>query len=196
MNIGCKGELEFRGMGVSYCATCDANFFRGLSVTVVGGGDSAVEEGLYLTKFADKVTLIHRRDTLRAARSIQEKAFANPKMEFMWDSTVEEIKGDGVVKSIVVKNTKTNEIAEVETDGVFVFIGYEPSSDEFIDYVKLDEKGNIMSDENMNTNVPGIFVAGDVRSKLLKQVVTAVADGAIAAISAEKYIAHLSPDPR
>jgi len=196
MNIGCKGELEYRGMGVSYCATCDANFFRGLNVTVVGGGDSAVEEGLYLTKFADKVTLIHRRDTLRAAKSIQEKAFANPKMEFMWDSTVEEIKGDGVVKSIVVKNIKTNEIAEVETDGVFVFIGYEPNSDEFIDYVKLDEKGNIMSDENMNTNVPGIFVAGDVRSKLLKQVVTAVSDGAIAAISAEKYIAHLSPDPR
>ncbi len=196
MTIGCKGELEFRGSGVSYCATCDANFFKGLHVTVVGGGDSAVDEGIYLTKFADKVTVIHRRDTLRATKSTQAKAFANPKMDFMWNSTVEEIKGDGIVKSIMVKNLKTNEIKEVQTDGVFVYIGYEPNSDDFIDFVKLDQKGNIIADENMKTNVPGIFVAGDVRSKTLKQVITAVSDGAIAAISAEKYIAHLSPKKR
>ncbi|WP_152803885.1 thioredoxin-disulfide reductase [Alkalibaculum sporogenes] len=190
--IGCKGEQEFTGLGVSYCATCDANFFRGLNVVVVGGGDSAVDEGIYLTKFANKVTLIHRRDELRAAKSLQERAFANPKMEFIWDSTVEEIKGDGIVKAILVRNIKTNEITELQTDGVFVFIGYKPNSDEFKEIVKLDDKGNIISDENMHTSIPGIFVAGDVRNKMLKQIITAASDGAIAAISAEKYIADLN----
>lgn len=187
-NIGCKGEQEFRGLGVSYCATCDANFFRGLHVVVVGGGDSAIDEGLYLTKFADKVTVVHRRDTLRAAKSLQKKAFANLKMEFILDSVVEEIKGDGIVNAVVLRNVKTKERTELEADGVFSFVGYNPSSELFKDLVEVDGKGYIVSDENMKTTVPGIFVAGDVRKKMLKQVITAAADGAIAAISAEKYI--------
>ena len=187
-NIGCKGEQEFRGLGVSYCATCDANFFRGLHVVVVGGGDSAIDEGLYLTKFADKVTVVHRRDTLRAAKSLQKKAFANLKMEFILDSVVEEIKGDGIVNAVVLRNVKTKERTELKADGVFSFVGYNPSSELFKDLVEVDGKGYIVSDENMKTTVPGIFVAGDVRKKMLKQVITAAADGAIAAISAEKYI--------
>ncbi|RBP69034.1 thioredoxin reductase (NADPH) [Alkalibaculum bacchi] len=187
-NIGCKGEQEFRGLGVSYCATCDANFFRGLHVVVVGGGDSAIDEGLYLTKFADKVTVVHRRDTLRAAKSLQKKAFANVKMEFILDSVVEEIKGDGIVNAVVLRNVKTKELTELKADGVFGFVGYNPSSELFKDLVEVDGKGYIVSDENMKTTVPGIFVAGDVRKKMLKQVITATADGAVAAISAEKYI--------
>lgn len=187
-NIGCKGEQEFRGLGVSYCATCDANFFRGLHVVVVGGGDSAIDEGLYLTKFADKVTVVHRRDTLRAAKSLQKKAFANVKMEFILDSVVEEIKGDGIVNAVVLRNVRTKELTELKADGVFGFVGYNPSSELFKDLVEVDGKGYIVSDENMKTTVPGIFVAGDVRKKMLKQVITATADGAVAAISAEKYI--------
>ncbi|WP_303860382.1 thioredoxin-disulfide reductase [Alkalibaculum bacchi] len=187
-NIGCKGEQEFRGLGVSYCATCDANFFRGLHVVVVGGGDSAIDEGLYLTKFADKVTVVHRRDTLRAAKSLQKKAFTNLKMEFILDSVVEEIKGDGIVNAVVLRNVKTKERTELKADGVFSFVGYNPSSELFKDLVEVDGKGYIVSDENMKTTVPGIFVAGDVRKKMLKQVITAAADGAVAAISAEKYI--------
>lgn len=187
-NIGCKGEQEFRGLGVSYCATCDANFFRGLHVVVVGGGDSAIDEGLYLTKFADKVTVVHRRDTLRAAKSLQKKAFANVKMEFILDSVVEEIKGDGIVNAVVLRNVKTKELTELKAEGVFGFVGYNPSSELFKDLVEVDGKGYIVSDENMKTTVPGIFVAGDVRKKMLKQVITATADGAVAAISAEKYI--------
>lgn len=187
-NIGCKGEQEFRGLGVSYCATCDANFFRGLDVIVVGGGDSAIDEGLYLTKFANKVTVVHRRDTLRAAKSLQKKAFANVKMEFIFDSTVEEIKGDGIVNAVVLKNVKTKELTEIKADGVFAYVGYSPNSELFKDLIEVDGQGYIVSDENMKTTVSGIFVAGDVRKKMLKQVITAAADGAVAAISAEKYI--------
>ncbi len=186
--IGCKGEQEFRGLGVSYCATCDANFFRGLNVVIVGGGDSAIDEGLYLTRFAAKVTVVHRRDTLRATKSLQKKAFANSKMEFVFDSVVEEIKGDGIVNAVVLRNTKTKELTERKADGVFVYVGYNPSSELCKDLVKLDGQGYIVCDENMKTSVPGIFAAGDVRKKMLKQVITASADGAVAAISAEKYI--------
>ncbi|MFZ7130825.1 MAG: thioredoxin-disulfide reductase [Eubacteriales bacterium] len=188
--IGCKGEQEFRGLGVSYCATCDANFFRGLNVAVVGGGDSAVDEGLFLTKFAKKVILIHRRDELRAAKALQNKAFANPKMDFIWNSTIEEIKGNGVVQSMITKDVKTHEVKEIPIDGVFVFIGYTPNSKEFQDFVALDNAGNVITDEEMKTKTPGVFAAGDIRKKLLKQAITASADGAIAAISAEKYIAN------
>ena len=191
--IGCKGESEFMGKGVSYCATCDANFFEDFEVFVVGGGDSAVEEALYLSKFARKVTIIHRRDELRAAKSIQEKAFANPKVEFFWDSMVEELHGDEILSSMTVKNVKTGELRIVEADeedgmfGVFGFIGTIPNSKLFED--KLDmEHGYIHTDEDMHTNIPGVFAAGDVRVKSLRQVVTAAADGAIAAMQAEKYI--------
>jgi thioredoxin reductase (NADPH) len=191
--IGCPGELELTGRGVSYCATCDAAFFEDLEVFVVGGGDSAVEEALYLTKFARKVTIIHRRDQLRAAKSIQEKAFENEKIHFMWNTVVKEIKGDGIVESMVVENVKTGEVTEIFADeddgtfGIFVFIGLEPSTEIFEGKLKM-ENGYIITDEDMRTNIPGVFAAGDCRKKSLRQVVTAAADGAIAAVQAEKYI--------
>jgi thioredoxin reductase (NADPH) len=191
--IGCPGEKELTGRGVSYCATCDAAFFEDMEVFVVGGGDTAVEEGMYLTKFARKVTIIHRRDELRAAKSIQEKAFKNEKMNFMWDSVVEEIKGDGIVESMVVKNIKTGEKTEIHADeddgtfGIFVFIGFTPATQLFEGKVEL-ENGYIPTDADMKTNIPGVFAAGDCRVKSLRQVVTATADGAIAAVQAEKYI--------
>ena len=148
----------------------------------------AVEEAIYLTRFAKKVTIIHRRDQLRAVKSIQEKAFANEKIDFVWDSVVEEVKGTGVVQSIVLLNKKTNELTELKIDGVFVYIGYTPNSSLFKDLVETDELGYIIGDQEMRTNVPGIFVAGDVRQKSLKQVITAAADGAIAGVNVEKYI--------
>ncbi|MCR1897610.1 thioredoxin-disulfide reductase [Irregularibacter muris] len=188
--LGVPGEIEYRGRGVSYCATCDGDFFQELNIAVVGGGDSAVEEGMYLTKFANKVTLIHRRDELRAVKSLQERAFANEKMEFIWDTVVEEIKGNGVVQSLVLKNKKTNELSELKVDGVFIYVGYQPISQLFQGLVEMDEIGYILGDEEMRTNVPGLFVAGDVRKKMLKQIITAAADGAIAAVSAERYIAE------
>ncbi|MBA1334868.1 MAG: Thioredoxin reductase [Firmicutes bacterium] len=188
--LGCPGELEFRGKGVSYCATCDADFFTDLRVVVAGGGDSAVQEAIYLTKFAETVTLIHRRDELRAAKSLQDKAFANEKMSFVWDSVIEEIKGDGIVEKVVVKNKKTGELSEIETDGVFVFVGYDPVSELVKGLLETDEKGYIITDDEMHTSVEGVFAAGDVRKKLLRQVVTAAADGAIAAVKAEHYIAE------
>ena len=185
--IGCKGEKEFMGKGVSYCATCDANFFEDFEVYVVGGGDSAVEEAMYLTKFARKVTIIHRRDELRAAKSIQEKAFKNPKLHFMWDTVVEEVGGDGILSEMTVKNVKTGELTKIVADeedgmfGVFGFIGTLPSTKIFEGKgLELDERGYIPTDDNMKTNIPGVFAAGDVRVKSLRQVVTAAADGAIA----------------
>ncbi|MGO5052484.1 thioredoxin-disulfide reductase [Lachnospiraceae bacterium LCP25S3_G4] len=194
--IGCKGEAEFLGKGVSYCATCDANFFEDFEVFVVGGGDSAVEEAMYLTKFARKVTLIHRRDELRAAKSIQEKAFKNPKVEFMWDSVVEELDGDGILSKMIVKNVKTGELTTVEADeedgmfGVFGFIGYLPKTELFEGVLDM-ERGYLLTDEDCHTNIPGVYAVGDVRKKKLRQVVTAAADGAIAAMEAEKYLAEL-----
>ncbi len=191
--IGCPGEKEFTGKGVSYCATCDGSFFEDFDIYVVGGGDSAVEEAMYLTKFGRSVTIIHRRDQLRAAKSIQEKAFANPKMKFMWNTTVEEIKGDGILTSMVVKDTVTGETREIVaneedgTFGVFVFIGFEPHGELFEGKVEM-KNGYIVTDDNMKTNIPGVFAAGDIRVKSLRQVVTAAADGAIAATQAEKYI--------
>lgn len=191
--IGCPGEKKLTGKGVSYCATCDANFFEDLEVFVIGGGDTAVEEAMYLTKFARKVTIVHRRNELRAAKSICEKAFANEKMNFLWDTVVEEIKGDGIVESIVFKNIKTDEVTEYVADeedgtfGVFPFIGFDPVSKIYEDVLDM-EYGYIKTDDNMNTNVEGVFAAGDVRVKSLRQVVTACADGAIACVSAEKYI--------
>lgn len=195
--IGCPGEKEFTGKGVSYCATCDANFFEDFEVYVVGGGDSAVEEAMYLTKFARKVTLIHRRNELRAAKSIQEKAFKNPKMEFMWNSTVEEIKGDGVVTSMVIRDTVTGELRTVEADeddgtfGIFVFIGFDPKSQLFEGKVEMQNR-YIVTDKNMHTNVPGVFACGDVIVKTLRQVVTACGDGAIAATEAQRYVEDMA----
>ena len=193
--IGCPGEKEFTGKGVSYCATCDANFFEDFEVYVVGGGDSAVEEAMYLTKFARKVTIIHRRDELRAAKSIQEKAFKNDKLHFMWDTVVEEVGGDGILSWMTVKNVKTGEVTKIEADeddgmfGVFGFIGTIPNSDIFKGSVEMDERGYIPTDADMHTNIPGVYAAGDVRVKSLRQVVTAAADGAIAAVMVERSMA-------
>ena len=190
--IGCKGEGQFRGKGVSYCATCDANFFEDFEVYVVGGGDSAVEEAMYLTKFARKVTIIHRRDELRAAKSIQEKAFKNPKLFFMWDSVVEELEGDDILQAMYVKNVKTGEVTKVEADpedgmfGLFGFIGTVPNTKIFEGIIDMDERGYIKTDADMHTNIPGVYAAGDVRVKSLRQVVTAAADGAIAAVQVER----------
>lgn len=185
---GFDRELELRGRGVSYCATCDADFFEGLDIAVIGGGDSAITEAIYLTKFAESVTVIHRRDALRAAKSLQEKAFANPKIKFIWNSVVTEAKGDEILESLTIKNVKTGELSNLEVNGVFVFVGLTPITDIFKDKIKLDEKGYIPTDDDMRTNVPGVFAAGDVRVKSLRQVITAAADGAIAATIAEEYI--------
>ena len=193
--IGCENEGKFTGKGISFCATCDAAFFEDFEVYVVGGGDSAVEEAMYLTKFARKVTIIHRRDELRAAKSIQEKAFANPKIAFMWDSVVVKVDGDELLSSMTVKNVKTGELTTVEADeddglfGLFGFIGYNPNSQLFEGMLDM-ENGYIKTDDNMHTNIPGVFAAGDIRVKSLRQVVTAAADGAIAAMQAEHYISN------
>ena len=192
--LGVPGEREFTGRGVAYCATCDADFFTDLEIFVIGGGDSAVEEAIFLTKFARKVTIVHRRDQLAAAKSIQEKAFKNEKISFLWDTVVTEIKGEGIVESIIFKNVKTQELHEYEADeaegtfGVFVFIGFIPQTELFKGLLEMNDAGFIISNEDMKTNVAGLFVAGDCRAKSLKQLVTAVSDGAIAAVQAEKYI--------
>ena len=193
--IGCKNEGKFVGKGISFCATCDASFFEDLEVYVVGGGDAAVEEAMYLTKFARKVTIIHRRDELRAAKSIQEKAFKNEKLHFLWNTVVDEVDGeDEILSKMIVKNTKTGELTTIEADeddglfGLFGFIGLLPKSDLFEGVIDMD-KGYIKTDDNMHTNIEGVYAAGDVRVKSLRQVVTAAADGAIAAMQAEKYIA-------
>ncbi len=191
--IGVPGEKELTGRGVSYCATCDGPFFQDLEVYVMGGGDTAVEEAIYLTKFAKKVTIIHRRDELRAAKSIQEKAFKNSKIGFMWDTVIAEIKGEGMLESFIVKNLKTGEEKEIFPDeedgafGIFIFVGYLPATELFDDIIQM-ERNYIITDENMKTNILGVFAAGDNRVKTLRQVVTATSDGAIAAVQAEKYI--------
>ena len=193
--IGCENEGKFTGKGISFCATCDAAFFEDFEVYVVGGGDSAVEEAMYLTKFARKVTIIHRRDQLRAAKSIQEKAFANPKIHFLWDSVVVKVDGDELLSSMTVKNVKTGELTTITADeddglfGLFGFIGYNPNSQLFDGMLEM-ENGYIKTDENMHTSIPGVFAAGDIRVKSLRQVVTAAADGAIAAMQAEHYVSN------
>lgn len=184
---GFKNELELRGKGVSYCATCDADFFTDLDIAVIGGGDSAITEAIYLTKFAEHVTVIHRRDALRAAKSLQEKAFANPKIDFIWNSTVEEALGDEILEGLVLKNRETGETSELKVDGCFVFVGYDPISKLFEGQIEMENQ-YIVTDDDMKTNIPGVFAAGDIRKKLLRQVITAAADGAIAATAAEHYI--------
>ncbi len=191
--INCPGEDALIGRGVSYCATCDAEFFTDLEVFVVGGGDSALEEGMFLTKFAKKVTVVQLLDHLTAAKSIQEKALKNDKMHYMLSTVVDEIKGDGIVESIVLKDMKTNERTEYFADpddgtfGIFPFIGYIPSSSLFEGILDMED-GYIKTDAQMRTNIEGVYTVGDVRVKTLRQVVTATGDGAIAAVEAEKYI--------
>ncbi|AGL01453.1 thioredoxin-disulfide reductase [Desulfoscipio gibsoniae] len=182
------GEEEFHGRGVSYCATCDGAFFRDKEVAVIGGGDSAVEEAIYLTKFASKVHIIHRRGELRATKVLQQRAMDNEKIVMHWHSVVEKISGEATVKEIIIKDVRSGETKPLAVDGIFIYVGTRPVSDLVAGLINLDQRGYIIADENMHTSRPGIFAAGDVRQKILRQVVTAVADGAIAAVSAEKYI--------
>lgn len=196
--IGCKGEEEFLGRGISHCGTCDGPFFKDLEVYVVGGGDAALEEALYLTKFARKVTVLHRRRILRAAKFIQDKAFKHDKIDFMYHTVIKEVNGDGLLESMILENVKDGAITEIKADpadgtfGIFVFIGYKPATEMYQGKLNLSEKGYIITDEDMKTNVPGVFAAGDIREKSLRQVVTAAADGAIAAVQAERYIESLT----
>jgi len=184
------GEEKFRGVGVSYCAVCDGAFFRDKKIVVVGGGDSALEEADYLTKFAKEVVIIHRRDAFRAINVYQDRVKANPKISFLLDTVVEEIKGDNKVEKVVVKNVKNGEIKEVPTDGVFVFVGTVPNTDFLRGQITLDDRGYVVTNAELGCSIPGVFAAGDVRQKTLRQVSTAVGDGAVAAMSAERYIAE------
>lgn len=186
--LGIDGEKRLAGQGVSYCAVCDGFFFRNRELIVVGGGDSAVEEGTFLTQFASKVTIVHRRDELRAQRILQDRAFNNPKVEFIWDSVVEEINGDQAVDSVQIRNVKTNEVKDVSTNGVFVYIGLLPNSQMIEGLGITDDEGWIITDENMQTNIPGVFAVGDIRQKNLRQIATAVGDGSIAGQGAFDYI--------
>lgn len=191
--LGVEGEKEFVGRGVSYCAVCDGAFYKDKVVAVVGGGNAAVEEAGYLTKFASKVYLIHRRDELRADKIVQERAFKNEKLEFIYDTVVNKINGDGVVKSATIENVKTHEVKDLAIDGIFPYIGFEPNADLFAGQVKQDKNGFIMVDEAMQTSVKGVYAIGDVRVTPLRQVITAAADGAIAAVYAGRYIETLEP---
>ncbi len=196
MKLGVIGEKEFLGRGVSYCAVCDGAFYKDKIVAVVGGGNAAVEEGMYLTKFASKVYIIHRRNELRADKIVQERAFKNSKIEFVWDSVVEEIKGTDLVNTVTIKNVKTNKISEIPVNGVFPYIGITPNVENFNGQLEQDAKGFIVTDETMRTSLDGVYAVGDVRTTPLRQVITATADGAIAAVYAVKYIETLKDIPQ
>ena len=194
--IGCENEEAFTGRGISFCATCDGMFFRGMDVYVVGGGDSAVEEAIFLTRFARKVTIIHRRDQLRAVKTIQERAFANEKIDFLWNTVVEKVDGDSTLSEMTVRNVVTGETTVIRaseedgTFGLFGFVGYLPNTTLFEGQVEM-KNGYIVTDEDMRTSNPGVFAAGDLRVKSLRQVITAAADGAIAAMQCAKYIEEM-----
>ena len=185
------GEHKFTGKGVSYCATCDGALYRDKHVVVIGGGDTAIDEALFLTRFAKKVTLVHRRDRLRATKILQERVLANKKMGFIWESNVIEILGTDKVEGVKIKNIKTKKDTDLSCDGVFVFVGYEPNTDLLKGLLKLDKKSYILTDDDMNTSKKGIFSCGDCRKKLLRQVVTACGDGATAAFNAQHYVEKL-----
>ncbi len=186
--LGVKGEQEFIGKGVSYCATCDGPFFRNKEIAVVGGGDSALQEALYLTKFATKVNLIHRRNEFRATKILQEKVFEEQKINIIFDTVIEEISGKELLEQVKLKNVKTNTISQLSVNGVFVFAGWIPNTSFLNNQIKLNEQGYIITDDKMNTSMEGVFACGDVREKTLRQVVTATGDGAIAAFSAQHYL--------
>ena len=188
MKLGVKGEKEFVGRGVSYCAVCDGAFYKDKVVAVVGGGNAAVEEAIYLTRFASKVYLIHRRDELRADKIVQCRAFENPKLEFVFDSVVKEIVGEDCVKSLVLGNVKSKELTNLSVDGVFPYIGISPNVDNFSGQITQNSKGFILTDDTMKTSIDGVFAVGDVRVTPLRQVITAAADGAISAVYASRYI--------
>ena len=186
-----KGLKEFEGKGISYCAVCDGALYQDKTVVVVGGGNTAVEEGIYLTRFAKEVYIVHRRDELRADKIIQERAFKNDKIEFVWDSKVNEIQGDDVVNNIVIENIKTKEITNIKADGIFPYIGFTPNVSAISGQLKQNENGFIVTDETMQTSVEGVFAAGDVRTTPLRQVITAASDGAVAGVYAGKFLQKL-----
>ncbi len=189
--LGIEGEKEFIGRGVSYCAVCDGAFYKDKTVVVVGGGNAAVEEGCYLTKFAKKVYIIHRRDTLRADRIVQERAFKNDKVEFVFDTIPVKINGENCVESITVKNVKTGETTDIATDGVFPYIGFAPNSEYFNAQLEQNEAGFIVTNDCMETSVKGVYAIGDIRTTPLRQVITAAADGAVAGCYAVKYLEEI-----
>lgn len=189
--VGVPGEKELTGKGVSYCATCDGAFFKNKEIIVVGGGDSAMQEGLFLTRFVTKLSVIHRRDKLRASPILQDRAKQNPKINFVWDTVVTQINGKGKVESARLKNVKTNEEREFKTDGVFVFIGHDPATKFLHGFVELDEKGYVKANERLETSQPGVFAAGEIRAGAVKQLVSACGEGCEAALSAQAYLEHM-----
>jgi thioredoxin reductase (NADPH) len=186
--LGVPGEERLTGRGVSYCATCDAAFFKGQHVAVVGGGDAAMDEGLFTTRYADRVTAIHRRDQLRAGAILRERAFANPKMEFVWNTVVTEILGDGAVSGVKLRNRESGEESAMDVAAVFIFIGQHPNTDFLRGLVSMDEGGHVLVNEWMETELPGLYAAGDARQNAARQVVSSAGDGATAAIAAEHYL--------
>jgi thioredoxin reductase (NADPH) len=186
--LGIPGEEELIGRGVSFCATCDGFFFRDKEVLVVGGGDSAMEEGIFLTKFAKRVRVVHRRDELRAGETLKKRAFANDKIEFVWDTVIDEISGNGKVEKVIARNVKSDEIEELETDGVFIFIGHYPNSDIFKGQLEMDEAGYLITDDRKMTSVPGVFAAGEIQDPVFRQISTSVGQGAAAAMMAERWL--------
>jgi thioredoxin reductase (NADPH) len=190
--LAIDGEDRLTGKGVSYCATCDGPFYRDREVAVIGGGDTAVEEAMYLTRFASKVHLVHRRDALRATKLLQERAFEQEKIAFVWDTIPHRILGETGVEGIELKNAKSGKLSRLQVDGVFVFIGYDPNNDLVKGVLELDSYGFVVTDNDLTTSVPGVFAAGDIRSKLLRQISTAVGEGATAAFAAERYLENMT----
>lgn len=189
-HLNVPGEEEYVGRGVSYCGTCDGFFFRGKDVVVVGGGDSSMEESIFLTKFADSVTIVHRRDELRAGVSLQQRAFANEKISFVWDTVIDEIVGNGTVNSINMTNVKTGEKSTMATDGVFIFIGHYPNSKFLEGQLAMDEHGYVITDEFMRTNIAGIYAAGEIQDPHYRQIATSVGQGVAAAMQAERWLSE------
>jgi thioredoxin reductase (NADPH) len=194
IKLGVPGEIEYAGKGVSYCAICDGAFFRGHTIAVVGGGDAATEEADFLTRYADKVYLIHRRGELRSSKILQQRLFANPKVEMVWNKTVDEVEGDaqGLVRNLKLRDVNTNETSDLAATGMFVFVGFRPNTGIIDGHVDHDEMGYLRTDANMHTSIRGLFAAGDVRAQLTRQVTTAVGDATTAAIAAEKYLKALA----
>jgi thioredoxin reductase (NADPH) len=188
--LGVPGEDDYIGRGVSFCATCDGFFFRGKDVVVVGGGDSALEEGLFLTKFANKVSIIHRRDELRAGPALTRRAFANDKIDFVWDTVVDRVVGNGMVSAVETTNVKSSEKNEIETSGVFIYIGHYPNSKFLEGHLAMDEHGYVIADEKMRTSVPGVFAAGEIQDSMYRQIATSVGQGCAAAMQCEKWLSE------
>jgi thioredoxin reductase (NADPH) len=188
--LGVPGEDDYIGRGVSFCATCDGFFFRGKDVVVVGGGDSALEEGLFLTKFANIVRVVHRRNELRAGPALKKRAFNNAKIEFVWDTVVDEVVGNGMVTAIGTTNIKTKEKKQLDTDGVFIYIGHYPNSKFLEGQLVMDEHGYVIADEKMRTSVPGVFAAGEIQDSMYRQIATSVGQGCAAAMQCEKWLSE------